>query len=149
MPLARAAQGPGGLGGTVSLLSKLSLLPRPGGEGLVLGSGLLLATPRRDHIYSFKCTLPGGPGLSAWSLTLARCLALWPLPLGSSTWRRSCFCPWSGGLYPDHPVFQCSCETEALGSLWPGSVLGTDTQEDTLTSAPSCFIVGDTWQRSL
>lgn len=25
--------------------------------------GLLLATPRRDHIYSFKLSLPGGSGL--------------------------------------------------------------------------------------
>lgn len=36
---------------------------RLGGEGLVWSSGLLLATPRWDHIYSFKLTLPGGSGL--------------------------------------------------------------------------------------
>lgn len=31
---------------------------RLGGEGLVWSSSLLLASPRRDHIYSLKLTLP-------------------------------------------------------------------------------------------
>lgn len=35
-----------------------SLCCRLGGEGLVWSSSLLLASPRRDHIYSLKLTLP-------------------------------------------------------------------------------------------
>lgn len=88
--LATLLQGPGmyslslhwalvACGGQKSLLSAL------GWEGRDLSAGLLLATPRRDHIYSFKLTLPGGSGLKAWSLTSALCLWLGApaTPLGS------------------------------------------------------------------